>query len=76
MSMYNMDVNGEEFVFLDYSGSMTDYVLLDKSFNGRSIEVVESVNTTLVSDVYNDGFYVKADYTNGKTCFMVVKIKK
>lgn len=76
MSMYHMDVNGEEFIFLDYSGSMTDYVLLDKSFNGRSIEVVESVNTTLLSDVYNDGFYVKADYTNGKTCFMVAKILK
>lgn len=76
MSMYHMDVNGEEFIFLDYSGSMTDYVLLDKSFNGRSIEVVESVNTSLVSDVYNDGFYVKADYISGKTCFMVAKILK
>ena len=76
MSMYNFDVNGDEFVYLDYSGSMVDNVKIDPKLNGREIEIVESVNTTLVSDVYNDGFYVKADYTNGKTCFMVVKIKK
>ena len=54
MSMYHVNVNGEEFVFLDYKGSMTDYVQVDKVLDGKTIEVVESVNTTLLSDIYNE----------------------
>ena len=64
---------------------MNDFVVLDDSFNGREIEVVESSNanlkpmrgtsSTLSNNIYNGGFYIDANYVSGETCFIVLKIK-
>ena len=75
MSMYHYTLNGAEYVYIDYSSSIYDKVVLDDTFNGKDIEVIESSNATLQSDFYNGGFYVNANYVNEETCYIVVKIK-
>lgn len=75
MSMYHFPFDGAEYVFVDYASSVLDNVKVDSSLNGKSIEVIEAVNTELVTDIYNDGFLVKATYVENETCYIVVKIK-
>ena len=75
LSMYHFRYEGAEYVFLDYKGSMNDRVVLDDSLNGKEITVLESQNATLLTDVYNGGFYVKATFVTNETCYLVAKIK-
>ncbi len=75
MSMYHFELDGAEYVFADYASSLVDTILIDSSLNGRSIEVVEAVNTVLVTDIYNGGFMVNATYVQNETCYIIVKIK-
>ena len=74
LSMYHFPLGNAEYVFLDYSGSMIDDVVVDSRLNGKEIEVVESSGVTLMTDVYNDGLIVNAQYVNGN-CYIVLKIK-
>ena len=75
LSMYHFPYDGAEYVFLDYKGSMTDNIVLSDSLNGKEITVLESQNATLLTDVYNGGFYVKATFVTNETCYLVAKIK-
>nr|UVM82165.1 MAG: hypothetical protein [Bacteriophage sp.] len=74
LSMYNCTFNGAEYVFVDYSATTLDRVVVDAALDGKQIEVVEAKNAELKTDVYNNGFYVNATYVEGETCFIVVKI--
>ena len=85
ISMYHFTCNGVEYVYVDYSGSMIDKVSIDDSLNGKTVEVLESSNTSLmdmignttpneVNNIYNGGFYVNANYVENETCYIVVKI--
>lgn len=74
LSMYHFRYEGSEYVFLDYKGTMNDRVVLDDSLNGKEITVLESQNATLLTDVYNGGFYVKATFVTNETCYLVAKI--
>ena len=40
----------------------------------KRIAVVEAVNCSLLTDVYNHGFRVKANSVSGETSFLVVKV--
>lgn len=75
MSMYHFDVDGEEFLYVDYSQSMYDHIDIGDAFNNKSIEPVETVNTQVINNIYNDGFDIKANYIEGETCYAVVKIR-
>ena len=75
MSMYHFNVDGEEYVYVDYSQSMDDHIDIGSSFNGKTIEPVETVNTQVVDNMYYDGFDIKADYIEGETCYAVVRIR-
>ena len=74
MSMYSFDLDNSTYVYVDYSGTMTDFVSVSDKLNGRKIEVIESSNAVLKTDVYNGGFYVNANYVTNETCYIVVKI--
>lgn len=74
LSEYHFKLGASMYVFLDYAASVIDHVQINDSLNGEKIEVLESSNTTLMSDVYNGGLYVKATYINGETCYIVLKI--
>ena len=74
-SMYHFSLNGSKYIYIDYKGSIIDKIdLQDATLNGYKVEIIESQNTELKTSVYNNGFYVKADYVNNKTCYMVAKI--
>ena len=75
MSMYHFDVDGEEYLYVDYSQSMYDHIDIGSSFNGRKIEPIENVNTQVINNIYNDGFDIKADYIENETCYAVVRIR-
>ena len=74
MSLYYYELDGATFVYVDYSGTMLDFVSVKDGLNGKDVEVLEAVNCELKSDVYNDGFYVNATYVANETCYIVVKI--
>ena len=74
LSMYHFDLAGAEYVYVDYKASMLDKVSVSRGLNGKKIEVLESSNCQLKSDVYNDGFYVDATYVNDETCYLIAKI--
>lgn len=74
LSFYHFTHNSSEYVYIDYKSSCLDNVILDESFNGKKIEVIESQNTNLKTDIYNNGFFVKATYIEDDTCYIVVKI--
>ena len=75
MSMYHFNVDGEEYVYVDYSQSMDDHIDIGSSFNGKTIEPIETVNTQVVDNMYHDGLDIKADYIEGETCYAVVRIR-
>ena len=75
MSMYHFAFDGAEYVFVDYASSVLDNVKVDASLNGKTVEVIEAVNTDLVTDIYNDGFLINATYVEGETCYIVAKVK-
>jgi hypothetical protein len=73
--LYDVDYNGYKYVFVDYNQTIFDYIELDDSLNGHTIELVEQRNAVLTSPVYNGGFYVNATYVSGDSSYCVVKIK-
>ena len=86
MNLYTVKVEGCVYVFVDYRSSILDKVVIDNAFNGKEITVLESSNAELVvmdnnngdeitNNIYNNGFYVKATYVEGETCYLVAKIK-
>lgn len=74
IAFYTVPFEDSIFAFVDYSESKAEQLTIDEKWNGKPITVIESVNCTLQTDVYNHGFRVKADYVTGETCFLVVKI--
>jgi hypothetical protein len=71
---YHYELNGKLIVYLDYSGSMNDVIVIDEKWDNKPIEKVESRNVTLLTDMYNGGIRVRSDYVNGETAFMVVRV--
>lgn len=77
LSMFNFDFEGGYLIYLDYLDTMLDYITIPSShFNGFTANIVESKNCTLLSEIYNEGLYVKANYVDGETCFIVLHLKK
>ena len=74
MSCYTIPFNNETYVYIDYSATMSDKVVLNDSYNGKKIEIIERTNANLMTDVYNGGFYINANYVEGETCYVVLKI--
>lgn len=75
MSFFNFSLEGVEYVFIDYSGDMLDKIDLGKPvLNGKEVKIVQSSNTELLSDTYNNGIYVKATYVEGSTCSLIATI--
>lgn len=75
LSYFTFPFESEQYVYVDYSGSMIDKIDLNlKLLNGKSIAVLEKKNAELKSDTYQDGFYVNANYIEGETCYIVVKL--
>jgi hypothetical protein len=74
MSCFYFTYNNILYVFLDYSATMYDHIVIDNAYSSKKIEVVESANAVLLNDVYNNGFYVQATYVANETCFMVLRI--
>lgn len=76
LSVFELSVEQYLYAFIDYSGSMFDNIVLEKKgINGCPVELIESKNCQLASDIYNDGLYVNAEYVEGETCFIVLKIR-
>lgn len=75
LSYFAFPFDGKHYVYIDYSGSMVDKLdLNNQSLNGKDITVVESKNTELKTDTYNDGVYINATYVAGETCYIVLTI--
>lgn len=74
ISTYNCTFNGYEYVFVDFAETSLDHIVVNSELNGKKIEVVERKNTELKTDVYNDGFYVNANYVEDETCYIIVRI--
>lgn len=72
--VYDVVTKDGTYVFADYNNSVVDNIVLDDDFNGKSVTVVQAVNTELKTPIYNGGFVVDANYVNGESCFIVVKI--
>jgi len=75
MSLFTGEFNDAAYVFLDYSGTMTDIVQLPDVYAGRTVEVLESRNCTINDTVYNGALVVNADYTAGDTTYLILKLK-
>ena len=76
LSYYYYEIDNELHLCVDYSASIQlDHIDLDMSnLNGRKIEVIQSSNTELKTVIYNNGIYINANYVEGETCFIVLKI--
>ncbi len=76
LSIFSFTVDNELHVYIDYSGSMIDKInLKNLSLNGKKIEVLESKNTILKNNIYNNGFVINAEYIEDDTCYIVLIIK-
>lgn len=76
LSMFEFSVDDEKHIYLDYSGSMLDTLVLnDLSLNGKQITVLESSNAVLLTLNYNNNLIVKATYVSGQTSYIVLMIK-
>ena len=53
---------------------MVDKVEVNRLPNGSKIEVVESKNVDLLTDVYNQALYTNSYYVEGDTCYIVLKV--
>lgn len=74
-SSYYYEYNGATYVYVDYSASMVDTIEIGAEYNGKSASVVESKNTELLSDIYNNGIDVNATFVSGESCFIVLKLQ-
>lgn len=75
LSYFIVHEENETFIFIDYLGSMIDNLEINiPEINGKKLEVIESKNTTLMSKMFNQGFIVNANYIEGETCYLNVKI--
>ena len=76
LSMFEFSVDDEKHIYLDYSGNMTDRLVLnDLSLKGKKITVLESSNAVLMTPNYTDNLSVKANYVEGQTSYIVLMIK-
>ncbi len=76
LSYYYYEIDNELHLWVDYSSSVKlDHINLDMpKLNGRKVEVIQSSNTILKTTIYNNGIYINADYVEGETCFVCIKI--
>ena len=74
IAYYTIPFEDSIYAFVDYSESKNEVLEIGDEWNGKPIEVIQAVNCQLLTDVYNHGFRVKADYVSGETCFLVVKV--
>ena len=74
IAYYTIPFEDLVYAFVDYSESKNEVLTIGDEWNGKPIEVIQAVNCQLLTDVYNQGFRVKADYVSGETCFLVVKV--
>ena len=74
IAYYTIPFEDSIYAFVDYAQSKNEVLEVGDEWNGKPIEVIQAVNCNLLTDVYNHGFRVKADYVSGETCFLVVKI--
>lgn len=75
ISKYSININGDTYVYIDFSKSTTEIVDVSEELNGKSIELIEARNCELKSDVYNEGFLLSSSYVSGETSYVVVRIK-
>ena len=75
ISKYSININGDTYVYVDFSKSATEVVDISAELNGKSIELIEARNCELKSDVYNEGFLLSSAYVSGETSFAVVRIR-
>ena len=71
---YHYELNEKLYVYLDYSDSINDVIVIDEKWDNKPIEVIESRNVTLLTDMYNGGIRVRSAYVNGETAFMVMRV--
>ncbi|MGA6117135.1 hypothetical protein [Sphingobacterium anhuiense] len=75
ISYFDFDFEGETFFIIDYSASVIDTILLNRSdLLGKKITVLDSLNTQLLSDTFTGTLVINAIYVEGETCYMIVKI--
>lgn len=75
LSYFVVEDENDTYIFIDYSATMFDELLIDiPKLNGRDLTVIESKNVVLKSKSFNQGFNVQATYVEGETCYLVVKI--
>ena len=74
IAYYTIPFGDSIYAFVDYSQSKSEVLEIGEEWNGKPIEVIQAVNCNLLTDVYNHGFRVMADYVPGDTCFLVVKV--
>jgi len=74
IAYYTVPFGDSVYAFVDYAESKTEQLTIDEKWNGKPITVIEAVNASLLTDIYNHGFRVRANYVSGETCFLVVKI--
>lgn len=75
-SFYTYQFNNATYIYADYSANMYDTINVDGSLAGCKVEVVESKNVELLTDIYNDGVIVKATPVSGQSCFIVLKVSE
>lgn len=74
--MYSIEHDGVIYVYIDYSATMVDHIDLDDNrLNGKAIDVIEQLNASLMTTIYNGGFYINATSVTGHSCYCIVKIK-
>lgn len=75
IAFYSVEFDGAVYAYADYKASASERLEIDTALNGKTVTLIEARNCTLLTDVYNDGYRVKADYQANDTCFIVVKIQ-
>ena len=74
LGVYGYELDDAYYLYAEFSGDVKKNILVDSKWNGKSVSVIEAVDCTLLTDVYNDGVYVSASPITGKSCFIVLKI--
>ena len=77
LSYYSIDApDGYTYLFADYAAAVLDKINIGTKYNGKAVELVESSNCSLMSDVYNNGVLINASYVNSQTSYIILKIKQ
>ena len=75
IGMYYLGFDNKYFVFADYAKQMNDHLVISEKLNGKRISVINSNNVELKTDIYNDGLYLSASYTEGESSFIVLLVE-